>query len=107
MIKIRQSLSARSRKRLPHMATYNPHLQRAIFDVIDNQIKANDPPETRQTLDRLLHEGYSMTEAKKLIGSVVVVEIYDVMKHSKAFDRERFVANLRKLPELPFEDEEN
>jgi hypothetical protein len=89
------------------LADYNPHLRRAIFEVIENQIKANDPPETRETLDRLLHEGYSAVEAKKLIGSVAVVESYDIMKHSQPFDRERFVANLRKLPELPFEDEEN
>ncbi|MBI2998133.1 MAG: DUF1841 family protein [Deltaproteobacteria bacterium] len=88
------------------MAEYNPHLQRAIFEVIDNQIEANDPPETRETFDRLLREGYSKIKARKLIGTVVVVEIYDTMKHGRPFDRERFVGNLKKLPELPFDDGE-
>ena len=88
------------------MADYNPHLQRAIFEVINNQIRSNDPPETRETFDRLVREGHSKTQARKLIGCAVVVEIYDVMKHSKPFDRERFLTNLKRLPELPFDDEE-
>ena len=88
------------------MTKYNPRLQRAIFEVIDNQIEANDPPETRETFDRLLREGYSKIEARKLVGSVVVVEIYDTMKHSRPFDRERFVSNLKNLPKMPFDDEE-
>jgi len=88
------------------LAHYNPHLQRAIFEVVNNQITANDPTETRETFDRLVREGHSMTEARKLIGCAVVVEIYDIMKHSKSFDRERFITNLKKLPELPFDNEE-
>jgi len=32
----------------------NPHLKAAILQVVDNQILANDPPETKQTLDRLI-----------------------------------------------------
>jgi len=39
-------------------------------------------------------------------GAFVIVDIYDVMKHGKPFDRERFVGNLKKLPELPFDDDE-
>ena len=88
------------------MAKHNPRLQRAIFDVIDNQIKGNDPPETRETFNRLLREGHSKTETRKLIGCAIAVEIYDVMKHQRPFDRERFVDNLRRLPELPFNDDE-
>ena len=49
----------------------NPYLKSAILDVVDNQLQANDPPETRQTFDRLISEGYSEDEAKKLIGCVV------------------------------------
>lgn len=88
------------------MAKYNPHLQRAIFEVIDNQMEANDPPETRETFERLLREGHSKIEAKKLIGTVVVVEIYDTMKHSRPFNRDRFVTNLKNLPRLPFDNED-
>jgi len=89
------------------LVKYNPRLQKAIFDVIDKQIKEDDPPETRETFNRLVREGHSKTETRKLIGCAVVVEIYDIMKHQKPFDRERFVGNLGRLPELPFDDEED
>jgi hypothetical protein len=89
------------------LVKYNPRLQKAIFDVIDKQIKEDDPPETRETFNRLVREGHSKTETRKLIGCAVVVEIYDIMKHQKPFDRERFVGNLRRLPELPFDDEDD
>jgi hypothetical protein len=89
------------------LVKYNPRLQKAIFDVIDKQIKEDDPPETRETFNRLVREGHSKTETRKLIGCAVVVEIYDIMKHQKPFDRERFVGNLRRLPELPFDDEKD
>ena len=75
--------------------------------MIDKQIKEDDSPETRETFHRLVREGHSKTETRKLIGCAVVVEIYDIMKHQKPFDRERFVGNLGRLPELPFDDEED
>ena len=81
----------------------NPHLKAAILQVVNNQIKANDPPETKQTLDRLLSEGYSEKEAKRLIGCVVSSEIFDVLKNQEEFDRERFVGALNRLPKLPWE----
>ena len=49
----------------------NPHLKAVILEVVDNQLRANKPPETRSTLERLIKEGYSKEEAKKLIGCVV------------------------------------
>ena len=78
-----------------------PHLKATILEVVDNQLRANDPPETRSTLDRLIAEGYSETAAKELIGCVVTSEIYDVMKNKEEFDRQRFVDALNKLPQLP------
>lgn len=79
----------------------NPHLKSAILEVVDNQLKANDPPETRQTFDRLISEGYSEEEAKKLIGSVVTVEIFDVLSKQEPFNPKRFVEALNNLPNIP------
>jgi hypothetical protein len=42
----------------------NENLRNAIFEVIENQIEANDPAETAITLKRLMDEGYSESEAK-------------------------------------------
>ena len=79
----------------------NPNLKVAILEVVDNQLKANDPPETRQTFERLISEGYSEEEAKKLIGSVVAVEIFDVFSKQEPFNPKRFVKALNNLPNLP------
>jgi hypothetical protein len=79
----------------------NPYLKSAILEVVDNQLQANDPPETRQTFDRLISKGYSEEEAKKLIGCVVTSEIFDVLKKQEPFNSERFVKALNELPKLP------
>jgi len=76
----------------------NPYLKSAILEVVENQLQANDPPETRQTYDRLISEGYSEVEAKKLIGCVVSLEIFDVLKKQEPFNPERFAKALNELP---------
>ena len=81
----------------------NPHLKSVILEVVNNQLQANDPPETRQTFDRLISEGYSEEEAKKLIGCVVTSEIFDVLKKQEPFKPERFAKALNELPKL-FQD---
>ena len=86
------------------MEDSNPRLQRLMFEIVDNQLRSNDPPETRLTLDRLVREGHSDREAKRLIAVVVAVEIYDTLKHKVEFDRERFITNLSRLPALPFDN---
>ncbi len=77
---------------------------RAVLDAVDQQIRSNDPPETRQTFDRLVASGHSEAEARSLIGTAVAVEIFSIMKYHQEFDRVRFVRNLSRLPELPVED---
>jgi hypothetical protein len=82
---------------------FNPHLRAAILEAVQNQITNNNPPETRQTYERLLREGKSEDDAKVLIASVVIVEMFEVVSHREPFDHERFVQALNKLPELPGE----
>ena len=81
----------------------NPYLKSAILEVVENQLQANDPPETRQAYDRLISEGYSEVEAKKLIGCIVSSEIFDVLKKQEPFNPERFAKALNELPKLPWD----
>ncbi len=83
------------------MEENNQILKEAILEVVDNQLAANDPPETKKTLERLISEGYSESEAKKLIGTVVVSEVFEVLQAQEVFDEKRYVAALNKLPEIP------
>ena len=78
--------------------------QAAIFEIIENQIRDNSPREIRQTLERLLSEGQTEEEAMKLIGCVVAVETFEIMKHKKPFNESRYVENLSKIPEMPWKD---
>lgn len=77
----------------------------AIFEIIENQLRDNNPPEVRQTFQRLLAEGQTQEEAMKLIGCAVSVEIFEIMKHQQPFNESRYVENLSKLPEMPWEDD--
>jgi hypothetical protein len=77
----------------------------AIFEVVDNQLRAGDPPETRRTLERLMEEGRSRQEARRLIALVVICEINDMVREGRAFDEARFVAALQRLPEPPWGEE--
>ena len=82
---------------------YNKRLNSAILEVVENQIRDGDPPETQQTYARLISAGYSDKEARDLIGCVVSSEIFDILKNQKPYDRNRFVAALKRLQALPWE----
>jgi hypothetical protein len=77
--------------------------RRAILDIVQNQIRDSYPPETKETLDRLIAEGISEEEATKLIACAVSTEIFHTLKHQEIFNEERYVKNLKKLPKLPWE----
>jgi len=74
-----------------------------ILEVVENQMRDNDPSETRKTFDRLSQEGHSDEDAKRLIGRLVASEIFDVLKKQEEFNPERYVKALNNLPELPEE----
>ncbi len=80
-------------------------LRSMIFDVINNQIRDDTPPETKATYDRLLAEGYPEEEVMKYIGAVVSSEIFSVIKEGRTYDERRYVAALRTLPRLPWDEE--
>jgi hypothetical protein len=79
----------------------NELLRAAVLETVANQLAANDPPETRQTYERLLAEGHSDADARLLIGNLVTRQIYRVLKTRDPFNEQEYVAELARLPELP------
>ena len=79
----------------------DPRLNKAALDVVEKQIRQLNPPATKETFDRLIREGHDDDEARRLIGCVVASEIFDILKNLEPYDEDRYVAALRKLPELP------
>jgi hypothetical protein len=78
-------------------------LRRATSEVLENQLGDNDPPETRETYERLLAEGIADGEARRLLSAIIAVEIFEVIKEGRPFNRDRFVERLRLLPKLEFD----
>ena len=78
-------------------------LREMIFKVIENQIRDGMPPETKETFDRLMTEGYSKDETLKLIGCAVSSEIFGVLKEGRKYDEAAYIEALKSLPRLPWE----
>jgi len=83
----------------------NPELGKMILEVVRNQIRDNDPPETRQTFERLKTQGQTPDEARRLIATAVTVELFHIMRDHETYDRERFVWNLSHLPRAPWDED--
>lgn len=81
----------------------NEILREQIFTIIENQIRENDPPETKKTYQRLRDLGYNDFQTRQLIGQCVAVEIFDVIKNRRTYNTDRYIKNLQKLPEEPFD----
>jgi hypothetical protein len=72
-----------------------------ILEVVEKQLASCSPVQTRETLDRLLAQGFSEEDAKHLIGSAIVVEMRSVVSEGRPFQEKRFVSLLQDLPRLP------
>jgi len=78
-------------------------LRETIMEVVANQVRNNDPPEARQTLERLMGEGISEEDARIYIAQALCVEIWHAGVKNSEFNLERFVRNLENLPKEPQE----
>lgn len=75
----------------------------AIVEAVENQIAENNPPETKETLERLIKNGESRENAMRYIASVLSIEIFGALKHQEPYNHERYINNLKALPKLPDE----
>jgi hypothetical protein len=76
----------------------NNKLKSKIIEIVDNQIKINDPKCTKETLERLVKIGIPEKESKELIGRVLVEEMYDILKSQVPFNEKRYAKKLSMLP---------
>lgn len=75
-----------------------------IEQIIDKQIRRNDPPETAHTYHRLLKDSFTDIEARRLISMAVQVELFRLINFGEAFNQQRYLENLQGLPDLPDAD---
>ena len=74
--------------------------EEAVLKEIKNQIENNDPPETRQTYDRLMKEIKNHDEVMEYLGVVMRSEILEILISKKPFNRKRYVERLNRLPDI-------
>lgn len=79
----------------------NERLMQAFKAVIDQQITENDPPETVETYERLLEEGFTEDETYNLIAQVIGMEVAEEIAGETGINMERFKVALSTLP-APF-----
>lgn len=77
------------------------HVVTGMIETITTQIETNDPQISKTTFDRLRNSGYSEEEAKRLMASVLVHEMFMVTKHKESFDQDRYSAMMNRLPRIP------
>ncbi|WP_158840699.1 hypothetical protein [Polaribacter sp. L3A8] len=80
----------------------NDPLKNQIFEIIENQIRDNNPKESNVTYKRLMELGYNKTESKQFMSQCMAIELLDVIKNKKPFNEIRYDNNLKALPKEPF-----
>mgnify|MGYP005851099949 FL=1 len=81
----------------------NEKIREQIFEIIKNQLRDNDPPETKATFDRLRKQGFDDFQTRQMIGQCLAVELFEVMKFGKPYNNARYIKNLLVLPKEPFD----
>jgi hypothetical protein len=84
-----------------NMKESNPYLKAAFLETVENQLADNDPPETRETFDRLVEQGITEADAKIYIAQALCIEVFDIMYAKKEYNMERYLKNLKGLPKEP------
>jgi hypothetical protein len=66
---------------------------------VENQLAADTPPAVRLVMRALLQKGLKEHDAVHAIASVLAWELFDMMQNNRVYDEERYVRELRKLPQ--------
>jgi hypothetical protein len=77
-------------------------IQAAVREVLEGQIREGNPPETKETFDRLRSTGIPEDNVWKMLGAVLLTEL-NAARESKVFDNERYVRRLLVLPQYSSE----
>jgi hypothetical protein len=78
----------------------NEKVKALLLQILNNQLKDNNPPITGATLNRLKEEGYSEADAKELMLDIVWAEIFTIMEQGEPFNLKRYENAMNQLPNL-------
>jgi Domain of unknown function (DUF1841) len=78
--------------------TVNPRLHVAMHQVVANQLLADDPPQTWQTVQRLAGLGYDWHNIMHMIASLITEDVYWALQEHRQPDPAGYARRLRGLP---------
>jgi hypothetical protein len=76
----------------------SPTLHVTLHLIVANQLMADDPPETWQTVQRLAGLGYDWHNVMHLVMGPVTEAVYETLAQKRPFDRADYVRRLAELP---------
>lgn len=76
----------------------SPRLHVTLHQVVANQLLADDPPQTWQTVRRLAGLGYDWHNIMHMIASLVAEDVHGVLKEHRRHDPAAYARRLSKLP---------
>lgn len=79
------------------MEGVHPGAHITMHTIVENQLAGGEPPEVRQTLERLSASGLSRHEAVHRIGNVIVQHLYRLLRERRDFDRSAYLRDLAQL----------
>lgn len=75
----------------------NDRLKAAMMETVEKQITNEDTKYVKEVYEKLVKRGHKESIAKKMIVSVLIEEMKEVMKSKATFDDKRYKENLNKL----------
>jgi hypothetical protein len=78
--------------------TVNPRLHMAMHEVVANQLLADDPPQTWQTVQRLAELGYDWHNIIHMIASLVTEDVHLALAEHRQPDPAAYARRLQELP---------
>lgn len=77
----------------------NPQLHLGIHQLVATQLWEGVPPETWETVQRLVDYGCDRHEVLHMVGGVAAMEAWRASRYGEPFDGDRYLAGLQALPE--------
>jgi len=82
----------------------NPHARAALLRALEVQLNSPETPEVKAELNRLIAAGVKKKEAKEMMATILAFHIARLMTSTKPFDYPAYLAELRKLPDINYDD---
>jgi hypothetical protein len=77
---------------------FSPRLHLAMHQIVANQLLADDPPATWQTVQRLADMGYAWHTVMHMIARVISDDLYQALNDNRAIDHADYARRLERLP---------